>query len=305
VTPELIKADEQLSVELWDSDRASADDIVGKIELSMQKMIQHPGKMYPHVSKLKGMEADSEMPGELHWEVGYFGKPHFRPALRTDGKNPTLPKELKDKPELQDEKGNLDSEYADAVAHTPPDPLWPSGICSVIVHQIVNLELENIQGSEGNRKGREYEPAREAGENTEEEHKKLPSSYCTILFNDQLVYRTRTKVVSSKPIFNAGTERFVRDWRSAIVTVGVRDSRHREHDPLLGVVPLRLPDILQTSSQVTRWYPLDGGIVSRLPPYRVTLLKPLGIWTCTYFSSFSKYRNPAPTEHVRLGCWHL
>lgn len=187
VTPELIKADEQLSVELWDSDRSSADDIVGKIELSMQKMIQHPGKMYPQVSKLKGMEADSEMPGELRWEVGYFGKPHFRPALRTDGKNPALPKELQDKGELQDEKGNLNSDYADAVAHTPPDPLWPSGICSVVIHQIVNLELENIQGSEGNRKGREYEPAREAGENTDEESKKLPSSYCTILFNDQLV----------------------------------------------------------------------------------------------------------------------
>ncbi|KAL8952918.1 MAG: hypothetical protein Q9222_001208 [Ikaeria aurantiellina] len=260
VTPEYIKADEQLSVELWDSDRSSADDIVGKIELSMQKMIQHPGKMYPQVSKLKGMEADSDMPGELHWEVGFFGKPHFRPALRTDGKDPTLPKELKDKEEFQDAKGTLDTEEKDAVAHTPPDPLWPSGICSIIVHQIVNLELENIQGSNGNRKGREYEPAKPAGENTDEENKALPSSYCTILFNDQLVYRTRAKVVSSKPIFNAGTERFMRDWRSGIVTVTVRDSRHREHDPILGVVPLKLSDILQTSSQVTRWYPLDGGI---------------------------------------------
>lgn len=74
------------------------------------------------------------------------------------------------------------------------------------------------------------------------------------------MYRTRAKAVSSKPIFNAGTERFVRDWRSAIVTVTVRDSRNREHDPILGVVPLRLSDILATSSQVTRWYPLDGGI---------------------------------------------
>lgn len=52
----------------------------------------------------------------------------------------------------------------------------------------------------------------------------------------------------------------MRDWRSGIVTVTVRDSRNREHDPILGVVPLRLSDILTTSSQVTRWYPLDGGI---------------------------------------------
>lgn len=52
----------------------------------------------------------------------------------------------------------------------------------------------------------------------------------------------------------------MRDWRSGIVTVTVRDQRNREHDPILGVVPLRLSDLLTTSSQVTRWYPLDGGI---------------------------------------------
>jgi hypothetical protein len=260
VTPELIKADENLSVELWDSDRHSADDIVGKIELSMQKMIQHPGKMYPQVSKLAGMNEGSEMPGELHWEVGYFGKPQFRPALRSDGKNKALPPELRDKPELQDEKGVQNTAEDDAVQHTPPDPLWPSGICSVIVHQIVNLELENVKGTQGSRKGKEFEPAKPYGESTEEEGATLPTSYCTILFNDQLVYRTRAKAVSSKPIFNAGTERFVRDWRSTIITVTVRDSRNREHDPILGVVPLKLSDILETSSQVTRWYPLDGGI---------------------------------------------
>lgn len=52
----------------------------------------------------------------------------------------------------------------------------------------------------------------------------------------------------------------MRDWRSAIVTVTVRDQRYREHDPILGVIPLKLSDLLQTSSQVTRWYPLDGGV---------------------------------------------
>lgn len=187
VTPALIKADEQLSMELWDSDRSTSDDIVGKVELSLQKMIQHPGKMYEHVSKLRGMDEESSMPGELHWEVGFFGKPKFRPELRTDGKDTNLPENLRDKKELQDEKGILDDDEEDAVAHTPPDPLWPSGVCSVVVHQIVNLELENIKGTEGKRKGREYEPAKPSGESTDEESKKLPSSYCTIHFNDELV----------------------------------------------------------------------------------------------------------------------
>lgn len=261
VTPDIIKADEQLSLELWDSDRSSADDVVGKVELSIQKLIQHPGQMFPQTSKLRGVKADSSMPGELHWEVGFFGKTQFRKALRTDGKDHKLPQELRDKPELQDDKGTLESKEEDAVVHTPPDPLWPSGVLSIVVHQIVNLELENVKGSEGKRKGKEYEPARpEAGELKEESGGKLPSSYCTILINDELVYKTRTKVVSSKPIFEAGTERFVRDWRSSIVTVTVRDSRNRQHDPIIGVVPLKLSDVLHTASQSTRWYPLDGGI---------------------------------------------
>lgn len=263
VTADVVKADEQLSLELWDSDRSSADDLVGKVEVSIQKLMRHPGRMFPHASRLKGVKAGSTMPGQLHWEVGFFGKTQFRRALRTDGLDPALPAELRGRAELRDDKGSLDTAEEDAVAHTPPDPLWPSGILSVVVHQIVNLELENARGSRGGRRrnGREYEPARpEAGEIREEQGKRLPSSYCTVLVNDELVYKTRTKVASSRPIFEAGTERFVRDWRACVVTVTVRDSRHRQHDPIIGVVPLRLSDVLQTSSQSTRWYPLDGGI---------------------------------------------
>ncbi|KAJ3515373.1 hypothetical protein NM208_g14973 [Fusarium decemcellulare] len=311
VTSDLLKADEQLSVELWDSDRSSADDVVGKVELSIQKLIQHPGKMFPQVSKLKGVKAESEMPGELHWEVGFFGKTQFRKALRTDGRDLSLPKELADKPELQENKGTIETAEEDAVIHTPPDPLWPSGVLSIVVHQIVGLELANIKGSQGKRKGKEYEPARpEAGEVKEEQAKTLPSSYCTILVNDDLVYKTRTKVVSSQPIFNAGTEKFIRDWRSAIVTVAVRDSRNRQHDPIIGVVPLKLTDVLLTSSESTRWYPLDGGIgfgrirISllfrsvelRLPPPQLGW----DIGTFEFLSDAITTTNYAPANQARL-----
>ncbi|PHH63112.1 hypothetical protein CDD81_6263 [Ophiocordyceps australis] len=311
VTSDLIKADEQLSMELWDSDRSSADDVVGKVELSIQKLIQHPGKMFPQISKLRGVNADSSMPGQLHWEVGFFGKTQFRKALRTKGQDLKLPKELADKPEFQDDRGTIDTKDEDDVVHTPPDPLWPSGILSIVVHQIVGLELANIKGSDGNRKGKEYEPARpEAGEVKEEQSRKLPSSYCTILVNDDLVYKTRTKVVASQPIFNAGTEKFVRDWRSCVVTIAVRDSRNRQHDPIIGVVPLKISDVLQTSSESTRWYPLDGGIgfgrirISllfrsvelRLPPPQLGW----DIGTFEFLSEKIVTTNYAPSSHVKL-----
>jgi hypothetical protein len=196
----------------------------------------------------------------VNWEIGFFPKVAFRPALRTHGKNMDLPKELRDKPEFQDEKGVTNTQLDDAVQHTPPDPLWANGVLSIIVHQIVNLELVNIKGTTGSRVGREFEPAKSHGEGIEEQAGHLPTSYCNIHLNDELIYRTRSKAVSSQPIFNAGTERFVRDWRSALISVTVRDQRNREHDPILGVVPLKLSETLVTSSQVTRWYPMDGGI---------------------------------------------
>jgi hypothetical protein len=38
----------------------------------------------------------------------------------------------------------------------------------VLIHQIVNLEFENVKGTQGSRKGREYEPAKKYGEATDE-----------------------------------------------------------------------------------------------------------------------------------------
>lgn len=54
------------------------------------------------------------------------------------------------------------------------------------------------------------------------------------------MYETRVKPITSSPMFNAGTERFIRDWRKTHVTVTVKDSRMRENDPVLGVVFLKV-----------------------------------------------------------------
>lgn len=93
-----------------------------------------------------------------------------------------------------------------------------------------------------------------------EEGEGLPSSYCMVSVNDELVYRTRVKPITSTPIFNAGTERFVRDWRAAHVAVTVKDSRIREKDAVLGVVMLKLSDLLVNSSQITRLWSLEQGL---------------------------------------------
>ena len=64
----------------------------------------------------------------------------FNKALKKE-ESPNVPKEIKDKHEGIQEKPTVadTQEEADAL-RTPPDPSIPSGILSVIIHQINNRE---------------------------------------------------------------------------------------------------------------------------------------------------------------------
>ena len=118
------------------------------------------------------------------------------------------------------------------------------------------MERQDITGNTGSREGQggqdTSEPAQE-GEN-------LPNSYCEIIINDDMIYKTRVKQYSSMPYFEAGTERFIRDWKETVVRVQVRDARVREKDPVLGVVTVRLGELFKNSSEVTRLFSLQEGI---------------------------------------------
>lgn len=135
---------------------------------------------------------------------------------------------------------------------SPPPQHYPSGILSIQIHQITGLELESINKNKGSKN--------EGASDEEEEGDDLPSAYSTIILNHQKVFKTRTKPKNSKPFFNAGCERFIRDYRNTEVHISVRDSRVHEDDPLLGVIYLPLSKVLKDRSQINTNYPLSGGI---------------------------------------------
>jgi hypothetical protein len=249
---------EKLSVELWDSDMITSDDVVGKVDFDLRELIKdHANTIIERVDELHD-EKGKKLPGHLYWDIGYFPRSAFKSSMRTDGNDVAVPEEIRHRPEFQDDRGVVTTQQEVDVITTPPDPSLPTGICSILIHQIENLEVHRLSGSFGSYKP--WTPAQVAGENTDEEHHDLPSSYVTILQNDELVFKTRTKVKSSNPIFNAQTERFVRDWRNAVFTISARNAIHREHDSILGAVTIKLSEVLQTSSQKTAVYALDGGM---------------------------------------------
>lgn len=170
--------------------------------------------------------------------VMYFsGKAPLNQALKKD-ENSNVPPEMRTNEKVQEQPTVADSKVEADALRIPPDPNVPSGILSVVIHQINNcmwpsfearieidksplVERQDIKGSTGSREG-------QTGQDTStpaEEGDNLPNSYCEIILNDDMVYKTRVKQYSSMPYFEAGTERFVRDWQETIVRVQVRDAR--------------------------------------------------------------------------------
>lgn len=261
VSEDELKAKEDVSLQLWDSDKRSADDLIGRIQIPLSELMHTPNKMHTRTDPLKGFEEADKMDGELTWSVGYYEKVPLNPKLRTKlGANEQVPKEVKEKQgeeELKPQPSPADDpKDADALT-IPPDPKYPSGILSVIIHQINNLERQDLTGASGsNREGEHGQDTEEASEQSGN----LPSGYCEFLINDEVIYKTRVKQYTSQPFYEAGTERFIRDYRNTVVRVVVRDSKLREHDPILGIVNLPLGELLKDSSEVTRLYSLQEGV---------------------------------------------
>ncbi|OIW26637.1 hypothetical protein CONLIGDRAFT_634886 [Coniochaeta ligniaria NRRL 30616] len=277
VTAEEINADETLRLQLWDSDKYTADDDLGRVELTL-KEIMHGSKtknrMHDREDELRAEDPDEKMPGMLAWSVGYFEKAHIQqrqldqqtvdPSIRSLD---ALKKQISDQAKWKlreadtekDQQKELhqqtvqdykEKENEMIISAPPPDDLR-SGIVSIQIHNITGLETAKL-----NKKSSKDEDREDEAEQSDE----LPDSYCTIIMNHQQVYRTRTKPKNAKPFFNAGTERFVRDWKTAELIVSVRDSREHEEDPLLGIVYLPLRRVFEKRSQVMETYPLAGGI---------------------------------------------
>lgn len=77
VGPQEVNAEERLRVQLWDSDRTSADDDLGRIEVDLKELMHNPhshGKMWHRTDGFQALEGDEKMPGTLDWSVGYFPK---------------------------------------------------------------------------------------------------------------------------------------------------------------------------------------------------------------------------------------
>ncbi|KAF2710409.1 hypothetical protein K504DRAFT_377218 [Pleomassaria siparia CBS 279.74] len=276
VTPDELNVDEKLRVQLWDSDRTTADDDLGRIELDIKSLMKDKdtnGRIHDRQDGFKALKAGEDMPGKLDWSVGYFSKTRItEDQLAAQEEEPGIKNmdQLKEKvyavsenklrEASKDESNEIEQQKAqdlkaredELIITTPPPQHYPSGILSIQIHQITGLELEAMNKNKESKK--------ETESDEQEEGEDLPSSYCTVILNHEKVFKTRTKPKNSKPFFNAGCERFIRDYRNTEVYISVRDARVHEDDPILGIIHLPLEKLFKKRSQMDASYPLSGGV---------------------------------------------
>ena len=81
VTSQEIDVEERLRVQLWDSDRFTADSDLGRFEIPLQTLM-HDGRFQEQMSdEINGFKQPGQnegMPGRLEWSVGYFPKLELR-----------------------------------------------------------------------------------------------------------------------------------------------------------------------------------------------------------------------------------
>ncbi|KAK7742314.1 hypothetical protein SLS53_004458 [Cytospora paraplurivora] len=277
VTSEELNAEERLRLQLWDSDKYTADDDLGRVEVDLKELMnnsQSHNRMQDREDNFTAQDPDEKMPGSLQWSVGYFSKVRITQA---ELEKQTFNKKVRSKEELKKYVSDLSAnklreagktpandelhqqhaqDYAEVeenmIISAPPSQEFVSGILSVQIHNITGLEVQRLNKKatgDGDTDGEETE--------TDDD---MPDSYCTIILNHKNIYRSRTKPKNSKPFFNAATEKFIRDWRSTEIIVSVRDAREREDDPLIGIVYLPLAKLFANRSQVMDTYPLVGGV---------------------------------------------
>lgn len=272
VTAEEVNAQENLRIQLWDSDKWSADDDLGRVEIDLKSLMKSPetyNKIHDREDRFSGQDRDEAMPGSLLWSVGYFSKMRITPKeleqqtvneqIRTKEQLEQHVSELSehklreagkpsDDEEVKQQKAQDYREMEEAmIVSAPPSTDFVSGILSVQIHNITGLEIHKLNKDDN----------ADGGDNEDESEQRddMPDSYCTIILNHTKIYKTRTKPKNPKPFFNAGVERFVRDWRDTEIIVCVRDARERENDPLIGIVYLPLAKVFAKNSQVVGNHP--------------------------------------------------
>ncbi|POW03874.1 hypothetical protein PSHT_11517, partial [Puccinia striiformis] len=248
-----VEAQEKLSVMLWDSDDRSADDLVGRIEIPVRDLIENPNQMSRRTDKLQGFQDADDMP-DL---ASYLQKGTANVNSGASSTSPTVALEKEESPSgkkevLPEKKEDL----IDLTTKAAPNRQMKSGIVSVIIHHINNLEELISKAPAVTVKVLKVKTPQNPANKMITYRAGIASHR-----NDEMIYKTRVKQYTTMPFFEAGTEHFIRDWTETVIRIAVRDSESAKKTRCWGD-QYRPEQLFEDSScsQVTRIFALQEGV---------------------------------------------
>lgn len=133
VTVGEIRSEERLSIQLWDADARSADDVLGRVEVDLLEIMGREGEVVRRADRLKGFEEAQRMPGEVHWSYGFYRKVPLEQRMKeeADQQRAGEASEEKSRPDMKPTV--VDTPAEAQTLDTPPNLEYPSGIFSIVI----------------------------------------------------------------------------------------------------------------------------------------------------------------------------
>jgi len=122
-------------------------DLVGRVQIPVSELMKTPNKMIRREDGLSGFEDANDMPGRIVWSIGYFQKAPLQKELERaptveeakaapqPSKTPTEMEMMPNDDAPNPAKKDLPPPPPD-VEKTKPNPKFPSGVLSIILHQV-------------------------------------------------------------------------------------------------------------------------------------------------------------------------
>ncbi|KAG2206827.1 hypothetical protein INT47_007583 [Mucor saturninus] len=146
-----------------------------------------------------------------------------------------------------DEEDDSDDELGERVS-----PLHTSGILSIKIVKAKDLEILDPEVISFKKRRHPYKL------------QKAVSPYAVIYINDTKVFRTRSKMCTSNPNWNAVSECFIKNYATGFIRISVKTSIDLEDDPVIGTSIIKISDLFHDKSKKSkeseRWISLSDGI---------------------------------------------
>ncbi|EFI28597.1 meiotically up-regulated 190 protein [Coprinopsis cinerea okayama7 len=257
---------EGLRLQVWDSDRFTADDLMGNVDVPLHD-IMHNHATRNHVSRREDhLVTDKGQPTKgdcrILWECGYYEKTSLD-DYRSEEAIERIRSDVHRKAEakLREAIGAVDIEHEQQEESEDKD---------ILMEEIEQQKEEDMKARSDESwdwrcrtLGRVVSKALKTSRVMHVGTRTTCLAHtASVIIHQRKVYQTRTKMKDDNPYFGASTEKFIRDWRTTTVIIAVRDNRQHENDPLLGVVVLPLRDLFRRnhSSMFVQTVPITGGI---------------------------------------------